>query len=40
MRRAGFAFQRHFIHAGRPHLLHRLRAPGAAPVDRPSGLRV
>lgn len=40
MRRAGFVFQRHFIHAGRPHLLHRRRAPATGEVDRPSGARV
>ena len=27
MRRAGFQYQRDFLHAGRPHRLHRLRAP-------------
>ena len=28
MQRVGFQYQRDFIHAGRPHRLHRLRAPG------------
>ena len=27
MRRAGFQYQRDFLHAGRPHRFHRLRAP-------------
>jgi hypothetical protein len=27
MARAGFAYQRDFIHAGRRHRLHRLRGP-------------
>ena len=27
MRRAGFQYQRDFLHAGRPHRLHRLLAP-------------
>jgi len=27
MRGAGFQYQRDFLHAGRPHRLHRLRAP-------------
>ena len=29
MLRVGFRYQRDFIHAGRPHRLHRLRAPPA-----------
>ena len=28
MQRVGFQYQRDFIHAGRPHRLHRLRTPG------------
>ena len=43
LERAGFAYQRDFLHAGRPHVLYRLRAPGSDEVDevdRPRERRV
>lgn len=40
MRRAGFEYQRDLMHAGRPHRLHRLRAPASDEVAPPRPRRV